>query len=60
LPVKRYFASATAARKASATESTTTTVTTIALLRAFVQKFGDRIASVKCRSVGLSGIHFGV
>ena len=59
-PVKRYLASATAARNASATESATTTETTITLFFRSVQKSGDRIASVKWTSVGWSGIHFGV
>ena len=40
LPVKRYFASATAARNATTTESTTTTPTTIRLFFTVSQKYG--------------------
>src|SRR6478752_5464708 len=60
LPVKRYLASATAARNASATLSTTTIETTITLFFRSVQNAGARIASVKWTSVGWSGIQCGV
>ena len=58
--MKRYLASATAARNASATDSATTTATTITLFLKLTQKHGLWIASVKWTSVALSGIHFGV
>ena len=59
-PLKRYFASATAARNASTTESTTTTETTIRLFSRSSQKYGRWIASEKCWSVGWYGTQCGV
>ena len=52
LPVKRYFASATAARNATTIESTTTAPTTMRLFFTVSQKYGRAIASRKCCSVG--------
>ena len=46
-PVKRNFASATAARKASTIESATATDTTIKLFFTLDQKYGRLIASRK-------------
>ena len=59
-PVKRYFASATAARNASTIEATTVTTTMMRLFLTSSQKYGRAIASVKWTSVGCSGIHVGV
>ena len=59
-PLNRYLASASAARKASATARITTTTTTIRLLRTPSQKYGLSIASVKWTSVGRSGIQTGL
>ena len=59
-PVKRNFASATAARKASTIESATVTLTMIRLFSTSFQKNGRSIASRKCSSVGCSGSHVGV
>ena len=59
LPVKRYFASATAARKATTIESATTAPTTIRLFFTVSQKYGRAIASRKCCSVGLVENHVG-
>ena len=47
-PVKRYFASATAARNASTIETTTVTITMIRLFLTSSQKYGRSIASRKC------------
>src|SRR5579862_2706414 len=52
-PVNRYFASATAARKASAMAINTVTITTITLFFTSAQKNGRWIASVKWRIVGV-------
>ena len=51
-PVKRYFASATAARNASTIEAATATITMIRLFLTSSQKYGLLIASRKCDSVG--------
>ena len=53
LPVKRYFASATAARNATTIESATTAPTTIRLFLTVSQKYGprDRVAEVLQRRV---------
>ncbi len=53
LPVKRYFASATAARKATTIESATTAPTTIRLFLTVSQKYGtrDRVAEVLERRI---------
>ena len=51
-PLKRYFASATAARNASTIEIATVTVTMIRLFLTSSQKYGLWIASRKCWSVG--------
>ena len=59
-PVKRNFASATAARKASTIESATVTLTTIRLFLTPSQKKGRLIASRKCESVGCSENQVGV
>ena len=60
LPLKRNLASASAARKASATAMITTTVTTMRLFFTPSQKYGLWIASVKWTSVGCSGIQTGL
>ena len=59
-PENRYFASATAARNASAIEIATVTSTTIRLFLTSAQKNGLWIAAPKCDSVGWSGIQVGV
>ena len=59
-PVKRNFASATAASNASTSDSATVTVTTIRLFLTSSQKYGRSIASRKCASVGWSGNQVGV
>ena len=59
-PVKRNFASATAARKASTIASATVTLTTIRLFLTPSQKKGRLIASRKCESVGCSENQVGV
>ena len=51
-PVKRYFASATAAKNASTIESATVATTMIRLFFALSQKNGRSNASRKCWSVG--------
>src|SRR5579859_2431158 len=59
-PVKRNFASATAAKNARTIDSATVTDTTIRELTTDVQKYGwsvPAIASRKCWSVGWSGAH---
>ena len=58
-PVKRNFASATAARNASTIESATVTATTIRLFLTPSQKNGRLIASRKWPSVACSGTHVG-
>ena len=59
-PVKRNFASATAARKASAIETATVMPTMITLFTTELQKYGRSIASRKCWSVGCTGNQLGV
>ena len=59
-PLKRYRASATAARNASTIEIATVTRTTIRLFFTSSQKNGLSIASRKCCSVGCRGIQVGV
>ena len=58
--MKRYFASATAARNAITIEATTATTTTIRLFFTVSQKYGRAIASRKWSSVGELGNHVGV
>ena len=59
-PVKRYFASATAARNASTIEIATASSTMITLFFTASQKNGLWIASRKCWSVGCPENHVGV
>src|SRR5439155_4133399 len=59
-PVKRYFASATAARNASAIEIATVTRTMITLFLTSCQKNGCCVALRKCDVVGCSGTHVGL
>src|SRR5262245_57384139 len=58
-PVKRNFAGATAAKKASTVEKRTVTSTMIRLFFTFAQKYGRWIASLKCWIVGSSGNQVG-
>ena len=58
-PLKRYLASATAARKASTIAIATVTSTMMMLFLTSSQKYGWRIAFRKWSSVGCSGIHCG-
>jgi hypothetical protein len=59
LPVKRYFASATAARNATTIERATTAPTTIRLFFTTSQKYGRAMASRKCCNVGWIENHVG-
>ena len=59
-PVKRYFASATAARNASTIEASTAEQTMIRLFFTVSQKNGRAIASRKWSSVGEVGNQVGV
>ena len=53
-PLKRYFASATAAKNESASAIATVASTTITLFFTSVQKYGRWIASLKCSASGES------
>ena len=59
-PLKRYFASAIAARNESTIASSTEKPTMITLFFASVQKYGRLTASRKCWSVGLQGTQVGL
>jgi len=59
-PVKRYFASATAARNATTIAASTATTTTITLFLTVSQKYGRAIASRKWSRVGEAGNQVGV
>ena len=59
-PVKRYFASASAAKNDSASAITTVATTTMTLFLTSVQNAGPWIASRKWFSVGWSGNQTGL
>src|SRR5579862_4397371 len=59
-PLKRYLASATAAKNESTSAITTVETTTMTLFFTSVQKYGRWIASLKWLSVGFLGIQVGL